>query len=96
MKVKVIKQGSSYVLPILENTDLELDSFYVEIDPSLEVMLPRVGQSNTIHKLRELNDTLGVNDYLSFKLNNLSLHYTYAASRNESDGLFDALRSKHL
>ncbi|TYT73326.1 hypothetical protein [Desulfobotulus mexicanus] len=95
MKVKVIRQGSSYVIPILENRDLELDSFYVEIDPSLEAMLFWVGQSDTIAKLRELNDILGGDDYLSFKLKHLPENYNHTSSRSDDDILAEALMEKY-
>jgi len=95
MKVKVIRQGSSYVIPILENADLELDSFYVEIDPSLETMLLRAGRSDTLVKLRKLNDALGGDDYLSFKLKHLPENYNYTTSRSDDDILADALMEKY-
>ncbi|TWI76911.1 hypothetical protein LZ24_00533 [Desulfobotulus alkaliphilus] len=95
MKVKVIRQGSSYVIPILENTELELDSFYVEIDPSLEAMLLRIDRSDTLVKLRKLNDALGGDDYLSFKLKHLPENYSHTTSRSDDDILADALMEKY-
>lgn len=95
MKVKVIRQGSSYVIPILENTDLELDSFYVEIAPSLEAMLFRADRSDTIVQLRELNDALGGDDYLSFKLKYLPENYNHTTSCSDEDILTKTLMEKY-
>lgn len=95
MKLQVIKQDGHYIIPVLEQAELDLQSFYVEVDQDIEIKLSQMATSNTIDQLQKLNQALGGDEYLSFKLKNLPKYYSYNTSQSDEDILAEALIEKY-
>jgi len=95
MKLQVIKHDGHYIIPILEHTKIDLQSFYVEVDQDIEAKLRQITTSNTISQLQALNKTLGGDDYLDFKLKNLPSHYSYQTAQTDEEILAEAFMEKY-
>jgi hypothetical protein len=52
-------------------------------------------QSSTIRQLEQLNQELGGDAYLTFKLNNLPANYTYHSRQSDDELLAEALCEKY-
>lgn len=95
MKLQVIKQDGHYIIPELEQVEIDLQSFYVEVDQDISAKLNEMATSNTISQLQALNQSLGGDDYLAFKLQHLPKYYSYKTTQSDDDLLAEALMEKY-
>lgn len=51
--------------------------------------------SDTYQALEQLNSDMGGNEYLAFKLKNLSKTYSYVTTQLDDELLYEALKEKH-
>lgn len=95
MKLQVIKQDGHYIIPELEQAAIDLQPFYVEVDQNISAMLNKKATSNTISQLQALNQSLGGDDYLAFKLKHLPKYYSHKTTQTDDDTLREALMEKY-
>ena len=94
MKLQVIKQGNHYVIPVLEGCNINQNEFYVELDNDTASQLIQA-PSNTVHQLSLLNESMGGDDYLEYKLKNLPADYCYITTQTDDELLGQALNDKY-
>lgn len=95
MRLQVIKQDGHYTIPFLEQCETSVESFYVEVDGDILAQMTKPVSNDTLQALLALNQAVGGDEYLEYKLKHLPADYLYVSAQTDEEILAEALHDKY-
>jgi hypothetical protein len=95
MELYAVKKNGSFVIPMLDNVDIDIDQFCFKVDAVLERKIANSMNLSTKDRLIALNARLGGDEYLTYRIEHMNNDFSYTQEKTDQEILMEALLEKH-